>query len=34
MSAPSLLVVEDDAALRAVLARGLREEGFEVSAVG
>ena len=34
MTAPSLLVVEDDAALRAVLARGLREEGFEVSAVG
>jgi len=34
VTAPSLLVVEDDAALRAVLARGLREEGFEVSAVG
>src|SRR2546423_13103189 len=33
MSGPSVLVVEDDAGLRGVLARGLREEGFEVSAV-
>jgi DNA-binding response OmpR family regulator len=29
-----LLVVEDDADLRALLARGLGEEGFEVTAVG
>src|SRR5881227_267058 len=28
-----VLLVEDDADLRGVLARGLREEGFEVSAV-
>jgi DNA-binding response OmpR family regulator len=28
---PRLLVVEDDASLRGVLARGLREEGFEVT---
>ncbi len=27
---PRVLVVEDDASLRAVLARGLREEGFDV----
>jgi two-component system response regulator MprA len=31
---PKLLVVEDDVALRQVLARSLRAEGFEVSAVG
>src|SRR5256885_11756451 len=28
-----VLIVEDDAELRSVLARGLREEGFEVGAV-
>jgi two-component system, OmpR family, response regulator len=31
---PRLLVVEDDAALRGVLGRGLREEGFEIATVG
>jgi two-component system OmpR family response regulator len=31
---PSLLVVEDDAELRDVLSRGLREEGFAVETVG
>jgi two-component system, OmpR family, response regulator len=31
---PSLLVVEDDADLRDLLARGLREEGFAVETVG
>jgi DNA-binding response OmpR family regulator len=30
----SLLVVEDDAELRSLLARGLGEEGFDVEAVG
>jgi DNA-binding response OmpR family regulator len=30
---PSLLVVEDDAELCDVLARGLREEGFAVEGV-
>ncbi|MDP9293434.1 MAG: response regulator transcription factor [Actinomycetota bacterium] len=34
MAEPRLLVVEDDADLRSLLARGLREEGFEVTAVG
>src|SRR5213596_2489607 len=33
VSGCSVLLVEDDADLRGVLARGLREEGFEVSAV-
>jgi DNA-binding response OmpR family regulator len=33
MSAPRLLVVEDDADLRSLLRRGLTEEGFEVTAV-
>jgi two-component system, OmpR family, response regulator len=31
---PRLLIVEDDAALRGVLVRSLRAEGFEASAVG
>ncbi len=31
---PRVLIVEDDAELRSVLTRGLREEGFEVSGVG
>jgi two-component system OmpR family response regulator len=31
---PSVLVVEDDLELRGLLVRGLREEGFETSAVG
>jgi two-component system response regulator MprA len=31
---PTLLVVEDDAELRDLLARGLREEGFAVETVG
>src|SRR3954469_3605446 len=30
---PRVLLAEDDAALRGVLSRGLREEGFEVMAV-
>jgi two-component system response regulator MprA len=30
---PRLLLVEDDAALRGVLSRGLREDGFDVAAV-
>ena len=34
MLTPMVLVVEDDAALRSVLARGLREEGFRCEAVG
>ena len=34
MLTPLVLVVEDDAALRSVLARGLREEGFRCEAVG
>jgi two-component system response regulator MprA len=34
MLAPSVLVVEDDAELRALLVRGLREEGFETAGVG
>jgi two-component system OmpR family response regulator len=34
MLAPSVLVVEDDAELRALLVRGLREEGFETGGVG
>jgi two-component system, OmpR family, response regulator len=33
MLGPRVLIVEDDAELRAVLGRGLREEGFEVEAV-
>jgi two-component system, OmpR family, response regulator len=31
---PKLLIVEDDAALRGVLVRSLRAEGFDASAVG
>ena len=31
---PQILIVEDDAELRAVLCRGLDEEGFETAAVG
>jgi two-component system OmpR family response regulator len=31
---PKVLIVEDDADLRGVLLRGLREEGFEASGVG
>lgn len=34
MLTPMVLVVEDDAALRSVLARGLREEGFRCEVVG
>jgi DNA-binding response OmpR family regulator len=34
MPAHRLLVVEDDADLRSLLARGLGEEGFDVTAVG
>ena len=34
MLSPLVLVVEDDASLRSVLARGLREEGFRCEAVG
>ena len=34
MISPGVIVVEDDADLRAVVARGLREEGFAVEAVG
>ena len=34
MLSPLVLVVEDDAALRSVLSRGLREEGFRCEAVG
>lgn len=34
MLTPLVLVVEDDAALRSVLARGLREEGFRCEVVG
>lgn len=34
MQSPLVLVVEDDAALRSVLSRGLREEGFRCEAVG
>lgn len=34
MTSPSILVVEDDLELRAVLSRGLTEEGFRVHAVG
>ena len=30
MPAPKLLIVEDDRELRELLARGLREEGFDV----
>jgi DNA-binding response OmpR family regulator len=33
MLGPTVLIVEDDPELRAVLGRGLREEGFEVEAV-
>src|SRR5258705_10377732 len=33
MHGPRVLVVEDDAELRGVLERGLREEGFSVQAV-
>ena len=31
---PRVMVAEDDAELRELLVEGLREEGFEVSAVG
>lgn len=34
MNAPLVIVAEDDAALRSVLTRGLREEGFRCEAVG
>lgn len=34
MHAPLVMVVEDDAGLRSVLARGLEEEGFRCEAVG
>jgi two-component system response regulator MprA len=34
VSAPHVLIVEDDVELRAVLKRGLDEEGFRVDAVG
>lgn len=34
MSPPRIVVVEDDAALRGALARGLGEEGFDVTAMG
>lgn len=34
MTQPRLIVVEDDLELRSVLVRGLREEEFEVEAVG
>jgi two-component system, OmpR family, response regulator len=34
MAEPRLLIVEDDADLRSLLARGLREGGFDVTAVG
>src|SRR5262245_21091968 len=34
MLAPSVIVVEDDAELRGVVTRGLREEGFAVEGVG
>jgi two-component system response regulator MprA len=33
MLGPTVLIVEDDPELRAVLGRGLREEGFDVEAV-
>jgi two-component system OmpR family response regulator len=33
MLGPTVLIVEDDPELRAVLGRGLREEGFEVESV-
>ena len=33
MLGPKVLIVEDDAELRGVLGRGLREEGFDVEAV-
>src|SRR3954453_4742432 len=34
MLQPTVLIVEDDADLRGVLSRGLREEGFTVDTVG
>ena len=34
MLTPSVMLAEDDAELRGVVARGLREEGFAVEAVG
>lgn len=34
MTGPRILVVEDDLELRGVIARGLEEEGFEVTGVG
>jgi two-component system response regulator MprA len=34
VSAPRILIVEDDAELRTVLYRGLREDGFEPEAAG
>ena len=34
MTEPQILLVEDDAQLRSLVARGLREEGFSVDVVG